>query len=122
MARNEGELSEPEDLADDEDDIEDVGDDEDVVVAVADEEEDDESSLEEILAQRASARRAADEPDDDDDIMALTSQREPAGTEPLPTKVVPVQDRQEFVCANCHLVKAKSQLADQNRMLCRDCV
>ncbi|MGH2755878.1 MAG: DUF4193 family protein, partial [Actinomycetota bacterium] len=42
--------------------------------------------------------------------------------EPLPAKLKPVKDQQEFVCARCHLVKKKSQLADEKRGLCRDCV
>jgi hypothetical protein len=42
--------------------------------------------------------------------------------EPLPSVVVPIKDRQEFVCSNCHLVKARVQLADAARGLCRDCV
>ena len=110
------------------DDLEEVDGDEDEVatglaMAVDDDEESDEASLEELLAQRAAGRRAAGEPDeDDDDIMALSSEREPTGAEVIRTKVIPLKDRQEFVCKRCHLVKARSQLADEERMLCRDCV
>jgi hypothetical protein len=38
-----------------------------------------------------------------------------------PTKVLPKQP-DEFVCRSCFLVKHPSQLADGERMLCRDCV
>ena len=60
--------------------------------------------------------------EDDDDIMALASEKEPTSLEPLPTTVIPIKDRKEFVCNRCHLVKARVQLADEERGLCRDCV
>jgi hypothetical protein len=106
------------------DDAVEVSDDEveDELAAVAPPEEDEETSLEELLAQRA-ARRTPDETDEEgDDIMALTSEKEPATREPLPSRVIPIRDKQEFVCSRCHLVKARSQLADESRLLCRDCV
>lgn len=88
-----------------------------------DDDDSDESSLEELLAKRSATRRAADEPEEDEDILSsLASEQEPAIPEALPTKVIPVKDRLEFVCARCHLVKARSQLADAERQLCRDCV
>ncbi len=111
-----------------EDDLEDLEDDEDEVsaglaLATDDDEEGDEASLEELLAQRGSARRAAGEPEEEeDDLMSLSSERELTGTEVIRTKVIPIKDRQEFVCKRCHLVKARSQLADADRELCRDCV
>jgi hypothetical protein len=79
------------------------------------------SSLDQLLAQRAAARRGTDEADDEDDIMALASERDVPVAEPV-ARVLPLKERQEFVCARCHLVKARSQLADANRGLCRDCV
>jgi hypothetical protein len=54
--------------------------------------------------------------------MALSSEADKSIREPLPTRVIPIRDREEFVCTRCHLVKRKSQLADAERMLCRDCV
>lgn len=87
-----------------------------------DDDDSDETSLDELLSQRAATRKSSGEPDDEDDIMALSSEsRNPTG-EPLPTRVIPLKDRKEFVCSNCHLVKARSQLADEERRLCRDCV
>ena len=87
-----------------------------------DDEEDDDTSLDQLLSQRAAARRGSDDSEDDDDIMALASEKEPVGTAEVPvSRVVPVKDRQEFVCQKCRLVKAKSQLSDADRMLCRDC-
>ncbi len=92
------------------------------VAAGDDEDESDDASLEELLSQRSATRRAGEDAEEDEDIMALASEREAPIAEPLPTRVVPIKDRQEFVCNHCHLVKAKSQLADEARMLCRDCV
>lgn len=87
-----------------------------------DEDEDDDASLDQLLSQRAAARRGGDEAEDDDDIMALASEKEPRGTVEVPlSRVVPVKDRQEFVCQRCYLVKARSQLTDAEKMLCRDC-
>jgi hypothetical protein len=95
---------------------------EDELATVAPDEDEEETSLEELLAQRA-ARRTPDESDNDtDDIMALTSEKEPRTREPLPSRVIPIRDKEEFVCSRCHLVKARSQLADESRLLCRDCV
>jgi hypothetical protein len=120
---------EPEELLESEEDLEDVEDDEDEeevsagLALAGDDEEGDDASLEELLAQRASGRRAAGESDEEeDDIMSLASEREPTGAEVIRTTVIPIKDRKEFVCKNCHLVKARSQLADADRELCRDCV
>ena len=75
-----------------------------------------ESSLEELLAKREG--RPAEEEEDDDSILAMGREER---LETLAVKVVPPSDK-EFVCSNCHLVKHRSQLADRERTLCRDCV
>ena len=113
-----------EELEEEEDDdvTVDVDDEEALAQAPGDDEDSEESSLEELLSQRAAARCGTDESEDDDDIMSLASEKEPAVLEPLPTTVIPIKDRKEFVCNNCHLVKARVQLADAERGLCRDCV
>jgi hypothetical protein len=122
-------VDEPQEIEEDED-LEDVEIDDpeeaeaELALAAEEEDEGDDASLDELLAQRAVSRRAgddADDDDDDDDIMALASQPEPTLAEVIPARVIPVKDRQEFVCARCHLVKARSQLMDEDRMLCRDC-
>jgi hypothetical protein len=97
-------------------------DDEDNVTLAPDEEEEGAASLDELLAQRAASRRGSDDADDDDDIMSLATERHDKTTDVIAPRVVPIQDRAEFVCNRCHLVKAKSQLADAQRGLCRDCV
>ena len=121
MFADEDEIEKEDELEDDE--LEGDDDEELALAATDDEDEEDESSLEELLAQRAAARRGTDDSDDDDDILSLASEPEtiPA-LEPIPARVIPLKDRQEFVCNHCHLVKARVQLADAERGLCRDCV
>jgi len=115
------------DDSDVEDDDEEIADPEEVEAELArssdsdDESESEDASLDELLAQRA-ARRPPDEPEDPEDILTLSSEAKTKIKEPLPSRVIPIRDRQEFVCSNCHLVKMKSQLADADRLLCRDCV
>ena len=74
-----------------------------------------ESSLEELLAKREA--KPAEEEEEEDPILAVGREER---LEPLAVKVVPPSDK-EFVCKNCHLVKHRSQLADPDRMFCRDC-
>jgi hypothetical protein len=69
-------------------------------------------SIEETIAKKEAA---AEEEDD----AALTIAREER-LEPLAVKVVPPQSS-EFVCKKCYLVKHRSQLKDEKKMLCRDC-
>ncbi len=130
MARSSSEEEIEDDIEESDDDLEEVDDDGDEVAAGLamatddDDEEGDEASLEDLLSQRAAGRRAAGEPDEEeeDDILALSSERDPGPNEEIKTRVIPIKDRQEFVCNRCHLVKARSQLADEQRILCRDCV
>ena len=105
----------------DEEALEDDEEEDSAPAPVDDEEGEGSTSLDQLLAQRASRRASADD-DDDDEIMALASERHQPLREAISTRVIPIKDRQEFVCKRCHLVKAKSQLADPQRGLCRDCV
>lgn len=110
------------DVDDDEEEIDEADvDDEEAALQTDDDDDSDETSLDELLSQRAAARKASND-DETEDIMALTSERDTPTTDALPTKVIPIKDRKEFVCSNCHLVKARSQLADEVRIRCRDCV
>ena len=122
MFADEEEIENEEELEDDE--LEGDEDDEELALAATDDEdEEDESSLEELLAQRAAARRGTDDSDEDEDLLGLASEPEAIPViEPIPARVIPLKDRQEFVCNRCHLVKARVQLADAERGLCRDCV
>jgi hypothetical protein len=114
---------EPQEQDLDDDELE--ADDDDPTLLVPGEEEEDatETSLDEILTARPSPRRGREEPEEEEDIIsALVPDPDIVAIDPLPSVVVPIKDRQEFVCSNCHLVKARSQLADEARGLCRDCV
>jgi hypothetical protein len=115
-------LEENDDLDVDEDEpIVAVEDDEDEAeVAAVDEDELEQASLEQLRDQRSARKRL--EVDDDEDLLSLVSEsEEPEVAEPVPPRVTPIKDRQEFVCARCHLVKPRVQLADAARGLCRDC-
>lgn len=87
-----------------------------------DDEEDAETSLEALVARRAASWGGGEEMDDPDELIQLVPQRPIRSADPIPAKVVQIRARHEFVCNRCHLVKARSQLADHERGLCRDCV
>lgn len=112
----------PEDEVEELEDLEDEATEDEAPPAIEEDDEDGAASLDELLAQRAATRGAAEDADDDEDIMALSSERSDKFYESATARVIPIKDRQEFVCNRCHLVKAKSQLADPQRGLCRDCV
>jgi hypothetical protein len=94
-----------------------------VVVAEEDDDDDDdddemdpddvEAGLDVILKDRLVV---VDEQDDEDDEVPDADDRAEGST-----KVVPKRPG-EFVCQSCFLVKHPSQLADPDRMFCRDCV
>jgi hypothetical protein len=75
------------------------------------EDEDVEASLDVILKERLVVE---DEPEDEE---ATDVEDKTEGNE----RVLPKQP-DEFVCRSCFLVKHPSQLADEKKMLCRDCV
>jgi len=110
-------LDEDDDLEeDDEEESTDDEEDEEAIVS-----ESDAASLEELLAQRTAARRAANDTDEDEDFGALSSEAARSAGVVKP-KSSPLRNREEFVCKRCFLLKPKVQLADAERMLCRDCV
>ncbi len=75
------------------------------------EDEDVEASLDVILKERL----VVVEPEEDEDAIEPDDRGE--GVE----RVLPKQP-DEFVCRSCFLVKHPNQLANPERMLCRDCV
>jgi hypothetical protein len=81
----------------------------------------DSTSLEELLAQRTASRQVSDDADENEDLLALSSEARRKASPPK-SKVTPIRNREEFVCKRCFLLKPKVQLADSERMLCRDCV
>jgi hypothetical protein len=101
------------------DDVIEIDDEEILVeVAVPEEEEDVaddadvELALDEVLAETI---RRTSTPEDDDEIVEVDTTIDPAET------ILPKQD-DEFRCDSCRLLKKTSQLADRDKMLCRDCV
>jgi uncharacterized protein DUF4193 len=88
---------------DDEDEEEDEDDTDDV-----------EASLDVILKERLVVEEDDDE-EDDEEVGDVDERGE------SPLRVLPKQPG-EFVCQSCFLVKHPSQLADEGRLLCRDCV
>jgi hypothetical protein len=138
-------------LEDGEEDLEDLEDDdiEDDALVVDDDDDDDDALVVddevEAVAEGAAAAVPADEVDDDDeeepddeDVEAsldvilkerLVVEDEIEDDEPTDAedrseaseRVLPKQP-DEFVCRSCFLVKHASQLADEKRGLCRDCV
>jgi Domain of unknown function (DUF4193) len=136
---DEGEV--PEDL--DEEDLEDLDD-----AGDADDDDDEAILDEEDEAEAVPAAKAREDDDDDDDDdeedsddveasldvilkeRLVVNDEEADDEEDLPDsedrgeatpKVLPKQPG-EFVCQSCFLVKHPSQLADKDRMFCRDCV
>ena len=75
------------------------------------EDEDVEASLDVILKERL----VVVEPEEDEDAVEPDDRGD--GVE----RVLPKQP-DEFVCRSCFLVKHPNQLADPDRMFCRDCV
>jgi hypothetical protein len=77
-----------------------------------------ESSLEELIAKKEE-RKPAEEQEEEESVLAPEREER---LEPLAVKVVPPQPT-EFVCANCRLVKHKSQIArrEKDKIFCRDC-
>ncbi len=71
-----------------------------------------EAGLDEILKERLVA-----EEDEEEDEEGPDTEDRVDGT----ARVLPKQPG-EFVCRSCFLVKNRSQLADSERTLCRDCV
>jgi len=136
-----------EDIVDDEDDLDDVLDDDELIddevdeidpdapvveipvaspVTEETEDEDDEvvdldeelhpDDVEEALDVVLRERTAAAGLEDEEDEEAEPDDRGEGGT-----KIVPRRPG-EFLCSSCFLVLPRNQLADEARMLCRDCV
>ena len=91
---------------------------EEVAEAEAEDSEEGEASLDEILASKPEERAAPEEEEDEESILSLGREER---IETLSVKVVPPDPSKEFTCRKCYLVKHRSQLADKNRMYCRDC-
>src|SRR4051794_39481664 len=70
-----------------------------------------EEALDVVLRERTAKARLEDEEEDED---------EPDDRGEGGTRIVPRREN-EFLCKSCFLVLPRHQLADEERMLCRDC-
>lgn len=77
-----------------------------------------EASLEELLAKKAERPVSPEEEEEDEEALLALGQDETR--EALVTRVLPMQAN-EFLCKQCFLVKHRTQLADRELELCRDC-
>ncbi len=78
-----------------------------------------ESSLDELLAKKAADPKLED---DEDDVLDLDVDipADDSSLDPLAVKAVP-QQANEFTCRSCFLVKHRSQLANEKKLICTDC-
>lgn len=92
---------------------------EDEGLTLEDEEEAPESSLDELLDRRAAGATLDEDESEAAALFELFPLREEmSGSTPArPEPAAP----SEFVCRRCRLVKARAQLSDAARLLCRDC-
>jgi Domain of unknown function (DUF4193) len=92
---------------------------EDEGLILEDEEEAPESSLDELLDRRAAGATLDEDESEVAELFELFPLREEmSGSTPArPEPAAP----SEFVCERCRLVKARAQLSDAARLLCRDC-
>ncbi len=108
LEEGDDELIDDELIDDDLDEEEEEEEDEDVI-----DPDDVEAGLDVILKDRLVA---VDEDEDEDEETPEVDERGDASIKVLPKRPG------EFVCESCFLLKHPSQLADAERMLCRDCV
>jgi len=100
---------------DDKTDDDKTDDDEDVLELEDEHHPDDvEDPLDVLLQERTASASLEDEEEDVVEEIDVDERGEG------PTKIVPRRPG-EFLCASCFLVLPRAQLADEQRMLCRDC-
>ena len=74
-----------------------------------------EAPLDALLQERTASATLEDEEEEVEEEEAEVDERGE-----VPTKIVPRRPG-EFLCSSCFLVLPRHQLADEKRMLCRDC-
>ncbi len=121
MMKDIDEPLEDEELADEEEDFDELEPPEEALAeaapAVPADPAADVESIQDLLVKQEAR---AEEQEEVEEEGALVNQSRDERLEPLDARVVPIQAT-EFVCKNCYLVKHRSQLADKKKMLCRDC-
>jgi len=110
--------AEGDDTATKDDAKDDAKDDEEDVVLELDEElhpDDVEEPLDVLLKERTAAATLEDDEEEVEEEEVETDERGEG-----PARIVPRRPG-EFLCTSCFLVLPRNQLADEKRMLCRDC-
>ena len=79
-----------------------------------------EDSLEELKARRNEAQSAVVDVDESESAESFELPGADLSHEELAVEVRPRQE-DEFTCMSCFLVHHRSQLADEKKMICRDC-
>ena len=79
-----------------------------------------EDSLEELKARRSDKTASAVDVDEFDAAEGLELPGADLSNEELAVRVLPKQ-ADEFTCMSCFLVHHRSQLADEKKLICRDC-
>ena len=79
-----------------------------------------EDSLEELKARRNEAASAVVDVDESESAESFELPGADLSHEELAVEVMPRQE-DEFTCMSCFLVHHRSQLADEKRLICRDC-
>ena len=74
-----------------------------------------EAPLDALLQERTASATLEDDEEEVEEEEADVDERGE-----VPTKIVPRRPG-EFLCSSCFLVLPRNQLADEERMLCRDC-
>jgi hypothetical protein len=84
------------------------------------EEDQNEESLEELKARRHDAQSGSVDVDEAEVAEGFELPGADLSGEELTVRVVPMQT-DEFRCSKCFLVHHRSQLADEKKMICKDC-
>jgi len=79
-----------------------------------------EDSIEELKARRAEAQSGSIDVDEAELAESLELPGADLSGEELTVRVVP-RKADEFTCNSCFLVRHRSQLANEKKMICRDC-
>ena len=84
------------------------------------EEEQSEDSIEELKARRHDKNSGKVDQDETEAAESFELPGADLSHEELSVQVIPKQS-DEFTCMSCFLVHHRSQLADPDKMICRDC-
>ena len=80
-----------------------------------------EDSIEELKARRVDKVSSVVDEDETEAAESFELPGADLSHEELAVEVMPRQD-DEFTCMSCFLVHHRSQLADEKKLICRDCI